>query len=367
VQTTNVLPETDHGFYQRLVFTALRYLPFIDAQIAAASTRSPDDIDPEVRAVLRVAIAEMAYLGTKDHAVVHEAVETVRTVGRANASGFVNAILRTIGKTLPSPKGSADEAYPASIIEIAGSAFGDAEAEEFMTASNSPARVGLRFRSERPHNGARYAETDEDVNLLEQSGAVDIMDPASSMVVVALDPRPGDRAVDLAAAPGGKTRAIADAVGPRGLVCATDIHSRRLRDAAHRSRNIGHIRWLIADALRPPLRPGSFDRVLLDAPCTGLGTMRRRPEIRYRSTRDAPEQYGLLQRELLESALELVAPGGRVVYSVCTISNQETRDVIDGLGFSRPENIEGQPWGDGLLMAPHTTGTDGMFVAVRDA
>ena len=361
-----VRPESDHGFYQRLVYTSLRHLPFIDAQIANHASRPIETMDATVRAVLRVGVAEVTYLGTLDHAVVHEAVETVRTLGRAQASGFVNAVLRKVVATHASPTGGLDEDYPEAVRVIAHASLGQLDGDVFLAASNMPAPVGIRFRDRSLRSGSRYAGPDDDVNALEAAGMVDVIDPASVMSVAALDLRPGDRVVDLAAAPGGKTRAIADQVGGNGRVIGIDRHSRRLTDAARRSASLPNITWLVADAARPPLAARSFDRVLLDAPCTGLGTMRRRPEIRFRVLEDAPRRYGQVQRSLLESALELAAPGGRVVYSVCTITNEETIDVIDGLGFHRPANIAGEPRGEGVLLAPHTTGTDGMFIAVKD-
>jgi 16S rRNA (cytosine967-C5)-methyltransferase len=124
---------------------------------------------------------------------------------------------------------------------------------------------------------------------------------------------------------------------------------------------------MIGDAVRPPLRSGGFDRVLLDAPCSGLGTLRRRPEIRHRVTPDRINDLADLQKRMLASALGLVAPGGRLVYSVCTVVPAETVDVVKGSGAHPPEGLPGRVWGDGLLLAPHLTGTDGMFIALIDA
>jgi 16S rRNA (cytosine967-C5)-methyltransferase len=178
--------------------------------------------------------------------------------------------------------------------------------------------------------------------------------------------RPGDIAVDLAAAPGGKTRALGDAVGATGLVAGSDIHPRRLQRAAQRHRTPDSIRWVVADGTQSPFRDASADRVLVDAPCTGLGTMRRRPEIRYRFSPDAPTRYRAVQRQLVEEALRIVRPGGRVVYSVCTVTAAETMGVLDGLGFHGPATPLGIPWGDGTLLGPHIAGTDGMFIATLD-
>jgi 16S rRNA (cytosine967-C5)-methyltransferase len=126
------------------------------------------------------------------------------------------------------------------------------------------------------------------------------------------------------------------------------------------------VHWVIGDALQPPFARGSFDRVLLDAPCTGLGTLRRRPEIRHRLDADSAANAGRVQRRMLEAAISLVRPGGRLVYSVCTITPDETVGVVAGIGSRSPESLPGSPLEGGLLLAPHVTGSDGMFIAVVD-
>ena len=182
----------------------------------------------------------------------------------------------------------------------------------------------------------------------------------------ALGVESGDTVADLASAPGGKLRMIADHVGADGLVVACDIHPRRLATAKKRSAGMDQIKWLVADASAPPLARSSFDKVLLDAPCTGIGTLRRRPEIKHRMEPEAPHRFGTLQRSLLISALELVRPGGRLVYSVCTVFREETSDVVSGLGGQQSPDTPAIAWGDGSLLGPHISGTDGMFISVFD-
>ena len=365
VAHTAIAPPTDHGFYQRLVYTVLRYRPFIDRQIQAASSRAVGSLSPTVAAVLRVGVAELCILDTADHAAVHEAVESVRLLGPGKATSFVNAVLRSVAATHPAPSDEPSEAYPQDVIDIVRSGLGSG-AHAFLRASNEPAGVGVRFRHEPPESWARYATHEDDVDALVQSQSVAIMDPASASVVAALDPQPEDRVVDLAAAPGGKTMAIGDATHGRASILGVDRNPRRLTDAAKRLDGEHAARWVVGDAGTPPLRDQSFDRVLLDAPCTGLGTLRRRPEIRFRVDEEAPQRYGRMQRSMVEAGMRLLTPGGRMVYSVCTVSHQETMDVVAGLGFHPPDGIDGQPFGDGILLAPHTTGTDGMFIAVLD-
>jgi 16S rRNA (cytosine967-C5)-methyltransferase len=370
VARTPVEPASDHGRYQMLVYSCLRHLPSVDAAIDAANRRPRKDVDPIVMSILRVGTAELLVLDGDPWAVVDDAVEATRVLGVPRASGFVNGVLRSIAKSSPRIPDGPEAAYPGPLVESLTRALGRDDAEAFLTASNAPAPVGLRFRDGSHGDavipGTAYADPDAAGPLIAE-GVADVIDPASAAVAVAVDATPGQHIADLAAAPGGKTRALADAVGADGLVVAADIHARRVKDAARRSSSVRQITWLVQDGRLPALRDGAFDAVLLDAPCTGLGTLRRRPEIRFRVEPDAPATYGAVQRELLERAIELAAPGGRVVYSVCTVFPAETTDVVAGLGFAPPAGLPGDVRGDGLLLAPHLTGTDGMFIAVRSA
>ena len=224
----------------------------------------------------------------------------------------MNAVLRAVADGPDRIGDDLAESYPDPVIGMLVADLGESDAKRFLEASNEPAPVGVRLRggTESP---ARYLSPGESIEDVGPRDAVDVIDPASYSVARALDAQPGDRVVDLAAAPGGKTRIIADAMEGAGMLVACDLHPRRLRDAARRSRAFPIISWIRADAARPPFRDQSFDRVLLDAPCTGLGTMRRRPEIRDRVRPGAATEYGTLQRTMVERAIDLVRPGGRLV------------------------------------------------------
>ncbi len=363
----------DHALYQRLVYEALRHLPGIDEAIERAGSREIGRIQREVLAVLRVATGEIRYLGRPHHSAVSESVDAVRELGRPKAAGFVNGVLRSIVRQRDQPlDADAHRGMPAWLYDRLEAVFG-ATVNEFLDASNTPARTAVRSRDgtargeESPVAGVSYPARSTDISSLVSQGSIDVIDPASAAAVTALAPGEGDLVLDLAAAPGGKTRMIADQIGASGRVVALDNHYRRLSSARTRSHDISNISWLVADARRPPFRPASFDHILLDAPCTGLGTLRRRPEIRYRIDPDAPSRYGQIQRSMLEQAAKLLRPGGRLVYSVCTVFPEETIDVVARMGFHPPETSTATPWGDGVLFLPHVTGTDGMFIAVLDA
>jgi 16S rRNA (cytosine967-C5)-methyltransferase len=375
----------DRSAHQSLVFTALRWILPIDVRIAEATDRPLERLEPLVLSVLRVATAESMVLGREPHGVVDSAVEAIDVLGIGRAKGLVNAVSRSIANSnLPRP--GANEAFPEWMVTRACETFNDGS--ELLASLNEAAPVGVRLRKgeidsitpvpDIPRAG--YVSGSMDVGELEREGAIDVIDPASTAVALSLGVEPGMAVLDLAAAPGGKTRAMADDLRPAdhqeqetqgtgelsGFIVASDVHRTRVSSAARRTKDFDTIRWLRSDALAPPVRPKSFHRVLLDAPCTGLGSLRRRPEIRYRIDPEAPSGYGAKQRQMLERAIELVRPGGRLVYSVCTIFPEETVDVVARLGGHPPDGLGGRVFGDGVLLNPLDTGTDGMFICVFD-
>lgn len=374
---TEDMERRDALFVQLLVYTSIRFLSRIDRTIDERVSREIDDV---VRSILRVGVAEMLFTDGEPHAVVDSAVEATRALDVPRASGFVNGVLRNVARqgepTLPDgPSGEALRVgVPEWLYRDLVSAYGVDTATAFLDASNLPTRIGVRRRSGESPGSAVHGV--EDAFVLEElaghrdaiaNGDLVISDPSSTAVAAALDPRSGDRILDLAAAPGGKTLHLSDLVGGRGLIVAMDRHGRRVAVARRRTQRWGaDIQWVIGDALAPPFAQATFDRVLLDAPCTGLGTLRRRPEIRHRINEGSAAKAGQLQRRMLEAALPLLRPGGRLVYSVCTVTPEETTGVVGGTGSRAPAGLPGAPLAGGVLLAPHTTGSDGMFVAVID-
>jgi 16S rRNA (cytosine967-C5)-methyltransferase len=201
------------------------------------------------------------------------------------------------------------------------------------------------------------------------AGAFAIQDQASMFVVRTLDPQGGDAVADVCAAPGGKALFATDLVGPAGRVVAADVHQGRtahIRSEA--TRQALRPLLLVQDARRPALAPGAFDRVLVDAPCSGIGAARRRPELLWRVDRDRLTELAARQLAIVQAAAGLVRPGGRLVYAVCTFPRVETDAVMDLLLARRPELVPiVTPGPDGPgerhRLWPHRHGTDGMFVA----
>jgi len=338
----------------------------------------------------------------------------------AGAGGFVNGVLRALGRsvdTLPWPDAAQDPiahlarttAHPRWVVSELHRRFGTDRARAILTADNEPPGVTLRATGDR---AALIAELqDLDVTATPGASAVAVrargadprrlaavrdgravpQDEASMRVVEAAGVRPGARVLDLCAGPGGKATYLAALAGPTGSVVAVEQHPHRARlieEAAARQGVAVEVRVgdatvpvevgdatvpvevgdatvpvEVGDATVPVDDPGGFDVVLLDAPCSGLGTGRRRPEVRWRRTPSDVNDLAVLQRRLLDAAVAAVRPGGRLVYAVCTWTVAETDDVArwcdDAHGGLLTAAERRQWW-------PDTDDTDGMYIAVWD-
>lgn len=361
-------PERRHALH--LAYGVLRQLPRIDRVVAGFSNRP--HLEHAVHDTLRVAVFELLFSSTPPHAVVDSAVATVRSLEHARAAGFVNGLLRSvvrIGEPPLPPDGEGRALLagaPPWLPDALDEQWAPEETDRFLAASQMEPRLGVRRRrfdqpvpdglEEVPGiDGAFYADSLPD-------GWV-VQDPASVAVGLAVAPRSGELILDMAAAPGGKALHLADQTDV--VLVAADRHRRRVKRARERLAGEGKpVPWVVADGRDSPFGSATFDAILLDAPCSGLGTLRRRPEIRYRTSPDEIRRLATLQGELLAEAGRLVRPGGRIVYSVCTVTDQETVDVVAAFDAVPPPGIPGEIRGRGLLLAPHLTGTDGMFISI---
>lgn len=357
----------DAALVRHLMYGTTRYRCRIDRAIDSLADRPTGSIDSGVLDTLRVAFYEVLFGRSPDHAVADSAVEAVRQAGSAGASGFVNALVRRLQRggepERPSDLASS-HCMPGWLIHDLEGRWQRHDVQRFVEASDEEPPIGIRARKRgaRPDAGHETGVAGAWYVDSEVPDGYIVQDPASVAVVNALAPEPGESVLEIGAAPGGKTLAIGDA-GARTV--AVDAHKRRVRTGKKRTEAHGfNGSWVGADGRQLPFRPGTFDRVLLDAPCTGLGTLRRRPEIRYKATPAERDRLAALQAELLDAALEAVRPGGRVVYSVCTVTAEETLGVVELRGGRTPSGIIGEDQGSGVLLAPHTTGTDGMFISV---
>ncbi len=368
---TGGLSDIDRKQAEALTFGTIRRLQRIDRGLTAAASRDLADIEPAVLDALRVATFELWFGRAPTPVAVDTGVEVVRSIS-GRAAGFANALLRRLARGEPSlgtglEARSLELGLPAWLVEDLDRAWGEDETAAFATGSLSDAPVSVRHRPGTPIPEGSPVPGVSDSYVIEAGhlGVHPLQDPSSVAVGHAVMARSGNLVADLAAAPGGKTMHLVDETARSGSdgrqVVALDSSLKRVLRASLRAPEAS---WIVGDALSPPLKTAAFDRVLLDAPCSGLGTLRRRPEIRHRVTRARVEELADLQKRMLAAALSLVKPGGRLVYSVCTVVPAETVEVVSGFGAVSPEGLPGRIWGDGLLLAPHLTGTDGMFIAV---
>ncbi|HEY4398456.1 MAG TPA: 16S rRNA (cytosine(967)-C(5))-methyltransferase RsmB [Acidimicrobiia bacterium] len=392
------LDPRDRAFATELVYGTLRQQRALDYLLGLSADRPLNELDTRTRVALRLG----AYQLTRN-VPAHAAVgETVAVVPR-KARGYVNAVLRAVagaGPNWPWPRGESVAAlavrlsYPDWIVEALVAQYGLADARASLEVANEPPPVALRVN---PGRASVHAVADElraagaevtpgtlaDGALLARGvgdparlpavaeGRATPQDEASQAVVAVLDPQPGDAVVDAAAAPGGKSTAIAERVGTPGRVVACDVHPRRIRLVASARERLGLDRVLpvVADGRALPVRPACADRALVDAPCSGLGVLRRRAELRWRIRPGDLPGLVALQRELLRDVARAVRPGGVVVYSVCTLTAEETIGVDAWAERELPqlvaESPPGAPWrarGRGAVLLPHDAGTDGMYV-----
>jgi 16S rRNA (cytosine967-C5)-methyltransferase len=287
--------------------------------------------------VLRLGTFELAYLRTPPHAAVSQAV----SLAPERARGFTNAVLRKVAADVAAgvkwPDLATELSYPDWIVAELTEALGEQVAIGALRQMNQPAEA-----------------TERDDGYTQ--------DLASQWVVEQMGALPGERILDLCAAPGGKATLLA-ATG--AAVTASDVSPKRLGLVVENAERLGaELAGVVAaDGLAPPFRARSFDRVLLDAPCSGLGVLRRRPDARWRIKPADVEELAELQRRLLTRAATLVRPGGVLGYSVCTLTDAETVGVdLPRLEALPPPPHPWEPWGRGARLLPHSAGTDGMFL-----
>lgn len=385
------LDARDRAFVTELVYGTLRNRRLVDSLVTAHLNRPLESLDAPVRAALRVGAYQLLE-GVAPHAAVGETVAAVGT----KAGGLVNAVLRKVAAARPSyPEGDdvdsvalrtstpdwmarvlvrdlgardacavmeANSKRPVLTLRVRPGVDPDAVAAELSAAGARVEAGRLVASARRVHGGGDPAALG-----CVRDGRATPQDEASQAVVDVVDPKPGQRIADLAAAPGGKATAMAE----RGAwVAALDVDPGRARATARAVARLGleRVGVVVGDAAAAPFA-ALFDTVLLDAPCSGLGVLRRRPDARWRITERDVGELSLLQRRLADAAADLVAPGGRLVYSVCTITEVETRAVDDWLARHRPELAAepppGAPWealGRGARLLPGAAGTDGMYV-----
>jgi 16S rRNA (cytosine967-C5)-methyltransferase len=406
---THELSAEDRALCYELVLGVLRWQLWLDGLLEHYAGRGAERLDAPVRRALRLGLYQLRFLErVPARAAVNESVNLAHAARLRSAAPLVNAALRRAARepdfdpaatlTNPLERVAVSTSHPLWLVARWAAALGLAEAEAFARANNAPAppafRVnslraeaeavveklrgaGVRLAASRVAPGAWRVEGGggSALRTLAGEGLIYMQDEASQLVAHVLGARAGERVLDVCAAPGGKTTQVAALAGDGALVLAGDLHEHRLRLLEETCARLG-VRGVRAVAFNAegalPFADESFDRVLVDAPCTGTGTLRHNPEIRWRL---APERVGELaavQRAILSEAARVVRRGGRLVYSTCSVEREENEDVVAAFLAARGDFRQAapDPAPERLLTPegaartwPHRDDADGFFVA----
>lgn len=389
----------------RIVYGVMQNRLLLDFYLAAYCSQKPDHLQPPLPDILRIGAYQILFLDkVPDSAAVNTSVELAKTSGRGQAAGLVNAVLRKVSQNRDSlpPIPERDEArylsirysHPRWLVKRLLTLLGREEAERFLSENNTqpptaaqvnPLRGSteeLRAALEAAGVGAEAHPWLPDCLLLSGTGDLErlrpfregrfyIQDPAARLAVMALDVKPGGRVLDVCAAPGGKSFAAAIAMGDRGEVLSCDLHEKKLKRIRDGAARLGLTCIETASADGRSRRSDwveRFDAVLVDAPCSGLGIIRKKPDVRYKKADDL-FALPVVQHDLLDNASAYVRPGGVLVYSTCTVLPEENGQTADAFlaehpDFSR-ESFDlpslGRVPGE-ITLWPQRHGTDGFYI-----
>ncbi|MCI3921532.1 16S rRNA (cytosine(967)-C(5))-methyltransferase RsmB [Paenibacillus sp. TRM 82003] len=409
------------GLATELVYGTIQRRNTIDLVLERHLAKGVHKLQPWVRSLFRLSAYQLLYLDrVPAHAAVSEAVSIARRRGHAGVSGLVNAVLRKLAASpgRPEPPSGVEAAariafvhsHPDWLVREWVRAFGEETAERIAASNNEPPKASVRanrLRASREELIAKLASegveaerstiASDGVVLTSggnpaateafASGVCTAQDESSMLVAAFVDPAPGMRVLDCCAAPGGKTTHLAERMGDKGEVIACDIHPHKKELIETNASRLGltSIETVVADAakLHERFAEASFDRVLLDAPCSGFGVVRRKPDIKWTKTPADVDAIAALQRTILEAVSRLVKPGGILVYSTCTLEAKENGEQIAAFLASHPQFapadmpsaitedvVKRCAAGPGqLLITPADYGSDGFYMArlVRNA
>jgi len=385
------LQPLDRALCHELVLGVLRWQLFLDRLVEHFSKRRVESLDAAVRIALRIGLYQLRFLTRiPASAAVNESVSLVRAARLSSATAFVNAVLRRAVREAeydpateisdPLEKMAVQTSHPVWLIERWASSFGVEEAEAFARANNTVPRTAFRIVPNRANqsdvlsklsaagatlessdivNGAwRVSGATSLLREMSIAGEIYLQDEASQLVADAMEVKRGERVLDLCAAPGGKTTLMADRAGDAAFIVAADRSSTRMATVISTTRlhELKSLTPVILDATEQlPFERESFDRVLVDAPCSGTGTLRANPEIRWRLAPTDFANFAAQQKRILSRAVEVLKPGGRLVYSTCSVEREENEEVIETIDLKLIKTL--RTW-------PHREGADGFFVGI---
>ena len=384
------LQPADRALCHELVLGVLRWQLRLDKIIERFSQREVESLDLPVRIALRMGLYQLRYLTrVPASAAVNESVSLVRAERLSSATAFVNAVLRrAIREAEYDPSAEISDSleriaiqtsHPLWLIDRWATEFGRDETEAFAKANNmlpptafrvvgNQSEIVSKLDTAQPSNivetAWRVSGTTPALRELSAAGAIYFQDEASQLVAHELEVKSGDRVLDLCAAPGGKTTLIADLSSDSAFIVAADRSATRMATVVNTMRlhNLKSVKPVILDAAESlPFPESSFDKVLVDAPCSGTGTLRRNPEIRWRLTPMDIVTLAEQQKQILKRAIPMVKPGGRLIYSTCSVEREENEEVIEEV-LASDERFR-------LLKTtrtwPQREGCDGFFISIN--
>ena len=350
---TRGLDSRDAGLASEIVYGCLRFQGQLDFLIEQLSGRPPQRLDPEVRVVLRMGVFQRRWLDrVPAHAAVSESVDLVKRAGKRSSAGLVNAVLRKVRKgPVRWPDRATELSLPSWLLERWSAQYGAQTAEKIAAAFLEPPATYVRIPSGIVPEGLKAEPTEIAgcFRVIEGArGDLRVQDISSQAIVPLLELRPGLSFLDVCAAPGNKTAQALES-GVRAVAC--DLHLSRLEGLKGLACDL-----VVLDGTVPLPFRRRFDRILLDAPCSGTGTLGRNPEIKWRLKPGDLAGHHARQVKLLANALEVLAPGGRLVYSTCSLEREENQAVLETVLGGVPQR--------GVTRVPGVDAGDGFFAAV---
>ncbi|MFB4162613.1 16S rRNA (cytosine(967)-C(5))-methyltransferase RsmB [Alteribacillus sp. JSM 102045] len=398
----------DEPLLTELVYGTIKRKNTLDYYLTPFIKKGLSSLDPWVLQLLRLSVYQMVYLDrVPERAAIHEAVNIAKKRGHKGISGMINGVLRSIQrKGLPRTdkltgikKFAVETSHPEWLLEDWIDSYGEEKTRAMALTNLEPPPLTVRVNlSKSTKEEVRNRLLEEGCQIKEgalspdaliiasghvintetyKKGYVTIQDESSMLVARLLDPAPGMNVLDACAAPGGKTTHLAERMENKGTVKAFDLHKKKVKLIEEQAERLGisiiEANALDARELTAQVEKEQFDRVLVDAPCSGLGVIRRKPELKWQKQRADLERFPAIQAEILAEASKMVKPGGQLVYSTCTVRREENENVVEAFlnrnpAFKRkPDEFLSnmfQAENGQVTILPQQFGTDGFFMAL---